>query len=376
MPPDLGDLGPTTVRITDWITLMGIAAIILELRSRRRAVACVAVVAILAGGAIGYNLSFPPKSKQYAVGTGSAQVLIDTPQSQLVAVNPPGSITIGTRAVLLANLMVNGPIKNLIAQQAGLAPGQLYGVAESGTGAAGSAPISPTSGPAPARGYVLTTTVLSDTALDSSPAGAELPIIDIETQAPDAAGAARLANAAVAGLQQYVATQANADGLTASQRLLVKSFAAVQAAETTRGAGTGTVLVVAIVLFLAGCALIVFIPRLKKASRGGSAAGGLYEADPRFSGMPAGFGTFQDPASRIDHIPTVPARSDHSPSVPARSEHIQDVSAERGSAHARRWQTRRHGIPGREPSVADAGAGRDGGERAEPLIDTQRDLAR
>jgi hypothetical protein len=356
---------------------MGIAAIIFELRSRRRAVACVAVLAILAGGAIGYNLfSFPPKSRQYAVGTGSAQVLIDTPQSQLVAVNPPGSITIGTRAVLLANLMVNGPIKNLIAQQAGLPPGQLYGIAASGSGVATSAPTSLSSGPPPARGYVLTTTVQSDAALASSPAGSELPIIDIETQAPDVAGAARLANAAVAGLQQYVASQANADGLTASQRLLVKSFAAVQAAETTRGAGTGTVLVVAIVLFVAGCALILFIPRLKNASRGGSAAGGFDETDLRFNGMPASFGTFQDPASRTDHIPTVPAGSDHIPTVPARSEHIQDVSADRGSVHTRRWQTRRHGIPGREPNVADAGAGRDGGERAEPLIDTQRDLAR
>jgi len=366
MPPDRGDLGPTTVRITDWITLMGLAAIILELRARRRAVACVAVLAILAGGAIGYNLtSFPPKSKQYAVGTGSAQVLIDTPQSQLVAVNPPGSITIGTRAVLLANLMVNGTIKNLIAQQAGLAPGRLYGIAESGTDA-GSAPTSISTGVPPARGYVLTTNVLSDTALDSSPAGSELPIIDIETQAPDAAGAARLANAAVAGLQQYVASQANADGLSASQRLLVKSFAAVQAAETTRGAGTGTVLVIALVVFVGGCALILLIPRLKKASQAGSTAGSFDETDLRFNGMPAGFGTFQDPTSRIDPFPSAPARSDH----------IQDVSADRSNLHPRRWQTRRHGIPGRESNVADAAAGRDGGERVEPLTDTQRDLAR
>ena len=74
-------------------------------------------------------MSFPPKSQSYDVGVATAQVLVDTPQSQVVgdssSISPGGSQTLGTlgtQANLLADLMVEGTIKADIAQRAGLSP--------------------------------------------------------------------------------------------------------------------------------------------------------------------------------------------------------------------------------------------------------------
>src|ERR1700684_3118092 len=98
-----------------------------DLWRHRRYVAGVCVVALLAGMLVTYQPSFPPKSKGYDVGVATAQVLVDTPRSQVVgassAVTSQGGVVLGTLATqanLLADLMAEGPIKADIAQRAGL----------------------------------------------------------------------------------------------------------------------------------------------------------------------------------------------------------------------------------------------------------------
>ena len=89
----------------------------------------------VAGMLVTYHMSFPPKSRSYDVGVATAQVLVDTPRSQVVgassAVTPQGGQalgTLGTQANLLADLMVVGTIKADIAQRAGLTPNRLIGI--------------------------------------------------------------------------------------------------------------------------------------------------------------------------------------------------------------------------------------------------------
>lgn len=266
---------------------MGIAAIIYGLWSRRRLVACAGLVAILAGCAVGYNIfSFPPKSRQYWIGTATARVLVDTPSSQIVAVDPAGLEFVTSRANLLASLMVNGPIKTVIAQRVGLQPDQLSGIAQSAQ-----SPI--TSPTPPARGYALTTTVLEDTDL-SNPAGNQLPIIDIATQAPNAAGAVGLANAAVAGLRQYLASQATVEQIPVSRRIRVTSLGAAQGAESVRGPGNLVVFGIAIVTLVACCAVILLIPRLKRDWRHASTAEADHETDHGLALTPEGVDDFPD----------------------------------------------------------------------------------
>jgi hypothetical protein len=105
-----------------------------DLWRRRILVGCAALLAVLAGTAVTYRISFPPKleSRKYEVGVATTRILVDTPSSQVVEVAPKGSDTLGVRANLLASLMVDGVVKTAIARRAGLRPDQLEGAGQDG----------------------------------------------------------------------------------------------------------------------------------------------------------------------------------------------------------------------------------------------------
>jgi hypothetical protein len=209
--------------------------ILRDLWRRRILVGCAALLAVLAGTAVAYRISFPPKleSRKYEVGVATTRILVDTPSSQVVEVAPKGSDTLGVRANLLASLMVDGVVKTAIARRAGLRPDQLEGAGQNG------AP--PKGGP---RANVLTARVLTNTV------GLELPIIEIGTQSPDPAQAARLANAAVAGLRDYLDSQAAVEKVPNASRLRVSGLGAAQARQAVRGPKRVVALAATILVFL------------------------------------------------------------------------------------------------------------------------------
>ena len=100
------------------------------------------------------------------------------------------------RADLLARLMVDGAIKAEIAKAAGLDPDALVGISTDSFG------------PARERCAAPRRAGTDDAMWSCDNAGTQLPIIRIEAQAVDAASAAKLADAAVTGLQGYVDAQA------------------------------------------------------------------------------------------------------------------------------------------------------------------------
>src|SRR3954471_4452646 len=93
---------------------------------RRLYVAGVVLLAALAGITVAYRISLPPSlhSRSYKVGIATSRIFIDTPSSQVVEVAPRGGDKLGTRAGLIASLMVDGTIKAAIARRAGLTPQQ------------------------------------------------------------------------------------------------------------------------------------------------------------------------------------------------------------------------------------------------------------
>ena len=101
---------------------MNSVTILRNLWRRRMLVAVAGFVAFAAGWlfAFGPALSFPPKPRGYTVGVATANLLVDTPRSQVIEVAPKGSDTLAARANVLANLMVDGGIKDAIAKRAGL----------------------------------------------------------------------------------------------------------------------------------------------------------------------------------------------------------------------------------------------------------------
>jgi hypothetical protein len=242
---------------------MNIVWILRELWRLRVFVVVVVIFALLAAVAVSYRVSFPGKleSRRYHVGVATARLLVDTPSSQVVEVSPKGSDTLGVRANLIASLMVDGVFKSAIARRAGLPPDQLVGISQNGAGE------SQPAGAPPKRGVnVLNTRVIPD--LD----GNQLPIIQIDTQASDAAGAARLADAAVAGLRDYLDSQASAEQVPAARRLRVGGLGAAQASEVTRGPSVVLASGIAIFVFVSGCALILGVVALIRGWRASALA--------------------------------------------------------------------------------------------------------
>lgn len=227
---------------------MEAVTILRELWHRRMSVGLVALAAILVGFLLAFRPGLPPESRQYDVGIATARVLVDTPQSQVIKVDPKGSETLGLRANVLANLMVEGEAKAAIARRAGLQPKRLLAIADS--------ELEPQTVSAKALRdpdiNLLTTRVVMN--LD----GEQLPIIEIETQAPNAARATALANATVTGLTDYLDKRAAADEeVDPGRRLRVSGLGTAQADVSTRGPGRVVALGAAIFVFLAGCAAIL-----------------------------------------------------------------------------------------------------------------------
>ena len=227
----------------------------------RRAVVTVALLALLAGTAVVYKISFPPnlESRRYEVGVATARILVDTPSSQVVEVAPKGSDSLGVRANLLATLMVDGVVKSAIARRAGLSPQKLVGINEE------AAVPAPGADPPGRRAFVLKTRVVTNTD------GAQLPIIEVEAQAPDRAGAGRLGAAAVAGLRDYLDSTASEQQIADAQRLRLTGLGAPIATTEVRGPAAAIAILIVLVVFLLGCAVLVGMLALVRSWRAASA---------------------------------------------------------------------------------------------------------
>ena len=228
-----------------------------ELWRRRRYVAAVCVIALLTAAAFTFS------SHRYSVGVASVRILVDTPSSQVVQVSPKGSDTLGTRADLLASVMIDGTVKSDIANRAGLEPGQLVGVTDAATqpSAAGPAPVTKPAGP---NAYILSTQVLTDSA------GNELPIIEVDAQAPNSAAASRLANSAVTGLRAYLDSTAALQRIAEANRLQLIGLGSPQASSEVRGSSRAIGVVVAILVFVLGCGVILGAVALARGWRAAS----------------------------------------------------------------------------------------------------------
>ena len=237
---------------------MELVTILRELWHRRTIVALVALVSLIVGAAVAFRLP-SLESRKYEVGIATARILVDTPKSQVVEVAPQGSDTLGVRANLIASLMADGVVKDAIAKRAGLKVDELEGVAENTAGTSGAAATEPTA--FTADDHVLTTRVIQ------TPDGDRLPIIDIETQAPDTAGAAKLANAAVAGLSDYLDSRAASEEVTAAKRLRFTSLGPARAAEFVRGPGIPMAIGAALFVFVGGCAIMLGVLALARGWR-------------------------------------------------------------------------------------------------------------
>jgi hypothetical protein len=246
---------------------MDTVTILRQLFKARILVLLSAIIALLVGFAICYRVVAPlhVESRRYDVGVATARLLVDTPSSQVVQVAPKGSDVLGVRANLLANLMIGGTIKDVIAQRAHLRSDQLGAVSKSSTDPAAAA------APKKRWDYQITTRVLENLV------GDQLPIVEIEAQAPDTSRAAVLADAAVSGLRDYLDTKALDEKIAADRRLRVTGLGEAQVHKESRGPGTMLAILVVLLIFGLLCAIILVLPSLGRAWYAASDEG--YKAD-------------------------------------------------------------------------------------------------
>lgn len=233
-------------------------------------------LALVAGVAVGVSLAyrvtgpFKLQSRDYKVGVASARILVDTPSSQIVDLGSPApngdtpAVDIGTlsaRANLLASLMTSSPIKDDIAQAAGVADGTL--LTSSGASGTGTAPaltgadVSPDS----PQANILKASV-------PTLAAGEIPIIAVETQAPDPDVAAKLADQSVVVLRRQLDTLAGSEAVPADRRVTIRELGPARATVETRGPSRVLATAGGLFTFLGGCVLILLIGALVNGWRG------------------------------------------------------------------------------------------------------------
>lgn len=231
---------------------MELVKILRELWKHKVLLALVLAFSILVGFLLAFKPSLPPQSRQYEVAIATSDILVDTRDSQVVAVGRrgPDLPTLAGRANLMGNLMTSGAIKEGIAKRAGVSSEELVVVPPADPSTPGVAPV-----PVKPRGAIgvpeaeLATLTLST---DDT-----LPILHVDAQAPSVAIARRLSSSTLAELRQYLASLAASQQIPPSRQLVVREFGAPAAGVATRGLPKRYALAVTILLILLGCAAIV-----------------------------------------------------------------------------------------------------------------------
>lgn len=231
---------------------MQLFRILQEIKRRRVLVAIVVAGAAVVGFLLAFKPGFPPQSRQYQQAIASSDILVDTRNSQVVDVggHGPELSTLASRADLLGNLMVTGPLKETIAGAAGVQPENLVVVPPANVETPGFAPtpVETGHGAEVPRSERSTLTFSTDDTL---------PILHVVAEAPDEETARKLALATVVDLRKYLAAVATTQEIPAARQLVVRQFGAPTVTTATRGIPHSLALAVAVILALVGCGAIV-----------------------------------------------------------------------------------------------------------------------
>jgi capsular polysaccharide biosynthesis protein len=250
--------------------LMELVSALRQLWRAKLAVIAAALIALLLALMVTYKITPPStfQSRARQLGIASATALIDTPSSQVVDLggatgSDPGSLA--ARASLLASLLTSSPLKEEIATSARINPSLLIATSvdpEGGAAAAATAPAvsGATVTAADPRANILTASIPN---IQSG----KVPIIVINTQAPTAAGAARLANQAIEVLKKHVASVALSQQVPGARRLVVTQLGPAQAETVTRGPSRVIAGFVFFLVFGMGCGAILAAAWLRRTWR-------------------------------------------------------------------------------------------------------------
>ena len=261
---------------------MEAVAILRQLWRNRLLVSVGLALALSIGIVIVYrvNIGLPPtfESRQYEVGVASAELLVDSPSSQVVDLSGGRVATdvhaLSGRARLLANLMATSPLKDQIARRARVDP-QTF-----------TASVPSLGGPAPPPSPLAPSTKTPWSNSLTVSFNEELPIITAVGQAATPARAARISAAAVAQLGTYLKSVAATQNVPDANQLVISPLGRARSAVVQHGPSRILALAAVIVFLAAWCAGIVLVSRLARDWRQAAADEQLGERDKRPAGLP------------------------------------------------------------------------------------------
>jgi hypothetical protein len=230
---------------------------ILRALLRRRLLFGLGVLLAIAVGVLGaYSVSLSPpgmKSKTVTAGFASQRVLVDTPTSLVADARAKGATSIVIRATILADQVESAAMRREIAKAVGISSAELGAISSTTASAQTESPLAK---------QVLEVTRPIQPYLVSVGLQAGQPILAIQTAAPSAAAAARLARAATVALAAAGRRGEPARGLVRVERLGTAQVGVRQA-----GGGKKKAAMAALVVLVFWCAALVAADGIRRRRR-------------------------------------------------------------------------------------------------------------
>ncbi len=246
---------------------MSFPALLRELRRYPRILAAIALLALAVGFLTGFRVTGGPglESRRYDVGYARAAAVVDTRPSQAVDAQAAGGgiAELRNRAVLIADVMTRSPLREQIADRAGVPRDELLmqrpmNLLEKRLTQPEVSRATVGEGDREASLVLVAVNPLLE---------GENPIIGIDVRAPDPARAARLADAALPLARHYVARAPSA-GSRPARPLDVQQLEAATAETATVGPPPALPLLAALLVFLLGCVATLVGARVRQAAAG------------------------------------------------------------------------------------------------------------
>ena len=203
--------------------------------------------------------SLRPRALQLA--TATTHLVVDTPKTTILDLrqNTYSFEALTQRAILLGNVMANGPVRQAIATQANV-PVEVLQV---------SAPLTAkepraTTGSADRQkkaGDILKSTDQYRLSIQANPT---VPVLDIYAQAPTAAKATILANASVDSLRTYLQGLAASKQVPAEDQIKILQLGRARGTVINKGIDWQTSFLAFWLTFGFGCASVIFLSRIRR----------------------------------------------------------------------------------------------------------------
>ena len=229
---------------------MDFAQALHELSRRKGLVALGIVLAVVVALSTAYNFNgVPPKpqKKTLALGTGSASLLVDTPDSSVTNLNADLQ-PLAARAVILSRLATSEKVREAIARNAGLRPSQLNI----------EAPIDGAVRPQSQRETRVASILGEDASFKVNFIAQQgLPTIAVNTQAPRVADARRLADISAGTFRRYISAVQTRQGRSQTNRVVLRQLGPAEGGTVAKQINKQLALLAFIAAFVGWCLIVL-----------------------------------------------------------------------------------------------------------------------